>query len=87
MTGFNLGIKSDSVTEICVDFYADGRKYYSDKAFLKPGMDGCAVYRVRIPKYSCGRFAFEIKCDLPDVGFTGIEFGYLLRKDMKNYKI
>ena len=87
VTWLMLGLKCAWDTGISIDFYADGELYCSDRAHVRSGKDGHSVYCVKIPKHACRRFAFEIRCDSSDTGFTGIEFGYLLRKDMKNYRL
>ena len=84
VTGFTLGIKCAKGADIGLNFFADGRRYYSAKAFVRPESDGCAVYSVRLPKCSCKRFAFEITGEYAGLGFTGVSFNYMIRKNMRN---
>lgn len=84
---FNAGFRLDKSISVKVRFYGDGCLYAEHSARLAPGKDGLARLSVKIPKYACRSFAFEIGVTDSGTGITDVGFDYIIKKKTENYMI
>jgi len=83
----SAGIKLDKGCTVSVRFYGDGGLYAEHSRRLTPGKDGLARLSLKIPKYACRSFAFEIEVNDSGVGITDAGFDYIIKKKTENYII
>lgn len=81
---FKFQCKTGKETDIILQFFADGVKYYTRNVHVIPDVDGYADVYIKLPGYVLDRFAFEIKGNAACVGFFNIGFDYMVLKD--NFK-